>query len=265
MLEAFLYRHDFCSKGLRLEPVKITPITCPSHRHRPASDFRHDFHRRFKALLLLGARRDMKYRGYTPEESHIPLLQAFFVGYFWWFGVMKQQLLEPNYGYLWFPSGFLIFDVVTICYIFNVSPNIHACWIILQRMSISCCETFLIFVNVFFFVNLAVPKQVLEVSMKYQASWHDHTNMAAIPKSCWFVELWFRHIGDDRKVPRYAERRQRRWGGYEDVLKVFEETRGTIKIERPEVKTNEIRKCPAYAKMFHILMFNWEIKAIYNN
>ena len=161
----------------------------------------------------------------------------------------------------WFPD----FDVVTICYIFNVSPNIHACWIILQRMSISCCETFLIFVNVFFFVNLAVPKQVLEVSMKYQASWHDHTNMAAIPKSCWFVELWFRHIGDDRKVPRYAERRQRRWGGYEDVLKVFEETRGTIKIERPEVKTNEIRKCPAYAKMFHILMFNWEIKAIYNN
>mmetsp|Transcript_2794 Transcript_2794/g.5765 ORF Transcript_2794/g.5765 Transcript_2794/m.5765 type:complete len:187 (+) Transcript_2794:58-618(+) len=31
----------------------------------------------------------------------------------------------------------------------------------------------------------------------------------------------------------YAERRQRRWGGYDDVLKVFEETCGTINIHRP--------------------------------
>lgn len=112
--------------------MKATPITYPPHRHRPLHPiFRHDFHRRFKALLLLGARRDMKYRGYTPEESHIPLLQSLFfvvVVIFgdsgWWKNSCWSQLWISMVSE-WFP------DVVTICYIFNVTPNIHACWIML--------------------------------------------------------------------------------------------------------------------------------------
>ena len=116
----------------------------------------------------------------------------------------------------------------------------------------------------FFFVNLCsaqgqVLENIHEVSSRLM-TWSYHI-IAAITEV--FLMCW----SFDSKYPRYAERRQRRWGGYEDVLKVFEETRGTIKIERPGVSRLkwDQKSVQKYAKMFDILMFNWEIKAIYDN
>lgn len=113
----------------------------------------------------------MKYRGYTPEESHIPLLQAFFfvVVIFgdsgWWNNSCWSQLWISRVS-----EWFLDVDVVTMCYIFNVTvtPNIHACWIMLIHVDKLFVKHSYFCFYVFFFVNLAVPKQVLEVSMKYQ-------------------------------------------------------------------------------------------------
>ena len=192
MLEAFLYRHDFCSKGLRLELWRLRQ----SHTHPTGivlciPSFDTIFIGENQALLLLGARRDMKYRGYTPEESHIPdcFVRLFFfvVVIFgdsgWWNNSCWSQ--HSIYG----KSGFLmLLQFVTSSMLHLISI---ACWIMLIHVdklfvkhSYFCCQL------CFSCVNLCgAQAKVLDVSMKYQwlMTWSYHI-IAAITEvllMCW--------------------------------------------------------------------------------
>lgn len=90
----------------------------------------------------------------------------------------------------WFP------DVVTICYIFNVTPNIHACWIMLSHVDkLHVKHILFLFLRVFLCNPCGAQASVgniHEVSMTHDMIipiWPQ------LPKSCWCVELWFQHRG----------------------------------------------------------------------
>lgn len=147
MLEAFLYRHDFCSKGLRLELWRLRQ----SHTHPtgivlciPSFDtifidetgttaLRRTAWHEISWLHSGGV-------AYPFASSLFFLLLLFLV-----IRGDETTVVGANYGYLGFPSGFLmlmLLQCVTSSMLHPISMHVESCWF----MSISCLWNILIFV-----------------------------------------------------------------------------------------------------------------------